>query len=382
MSNIQDKKVAIVYDWLDSWGGVERVLQQIGEIVPQADWYTAVFDKNKASWLGEKKVTVSFLRYFPRWLQKNRLFTSLFMPYAFESFDLSAYDLVISVSSSFAKGVITKPGTVHIGYILTPPRYLWSGINQYGKKIWRFMTASWYARARSWDIVASKRPDILLSISRVVVDRVKKYYRERSQVLYPGIDTEYWDTLKKNPTRSSSADAKRYFLCVSRLVPYKKIALLLKTFATMPDERLIIVGQGSEERSLRAMAPKNCQLVGFMSDAELSQLYSGAQALIMPQEEDYGLVSLEALYHDCPVIAYTKGGAKETNVDGKTGIVFDDQSVEGIRKAIARFHTISYNEHRPLFHQLPNQGAPFTKRVFQEQWRQLISAALSSHLIL
>lgn len=379
MSNLQDKKIAIVYDWLDSWGGVERVLQQFLELFPQANWYTAVYDKKKAQWLASRKVTVSFLHYFPSWLRKNRLFTSLFMPYAFESFDLSDYDIVISVSSAFAKGVITKPGTFHIGYILTPPRYLWSGINQYGSIMLRTLSASFYARARTWDFLASKRPDVLLSISNTVADRVKKYYREDANVLYPGIDTDYWDTMKRKNDQPFEKEKNSYFLCVSRLVPYKKIDLLLKTFATIPKEKLIIVGQGSEERKLQSMATANCHFLGFVSDQKLSKLYSGAKALIIPQEEDYGLVALEALYHDCPVIAYEKGGAKEIIIDGKTGILFGEQSVDGIRKAIARFHTMSYNEYRPLFHQLANKGAHFTKYVFQEQWRQLVSFTLKTH---
>jgi glycosyltransferase involved in cell wall biosynthesis len=332
MKNHTTKRVAVVYDWIDKWGGVERVLLKFQEIFPEAVFYTSYFDKEKADWAKNFKIKTSFLQNFPNFIKKNRILSFIFYPFAFESFDFSDYDLVISVTSSFAKSIITKPGTKHICYMLTPTRYLWSHQKEYlNNKL-----LGYTEMIKKWDYVAAQRPDKIISISETVRKRCLKYYRRNSEVIYPPFDTEYWKNIKPKAT------GKKYFLVVSRLEPYKRIELIIKTFNRLK-ENLIIVGEGTEEVKLKQMAGDQITFLSKLSDQDLGGLYANAQALIMPQEEDFGYVSLEAQFFNCPVIAYKKGGAMETVLDGKTGLFFDRQKEIYLIRAIERFNKIKYN---------------------------------------
>ncbi|MEK9169634.1 MAG: glycosyltransferase [Patescibacteria group bacterium] len=344
------KKIAIVYDWIDKWGGVERVLLNLHEMFPEAVFYTSYFDKAKAEWAKDLKIKTSFLQNFPNFIKKNRILSFIFYPFAFESFDFSDYDLVISVTSSFAKSIITKPGTQHICYLLTPTRYLWSHRKEYlGHGLVSYLARGYSEKIKKWDFVAAQRPDKIISISEMVRERCKKYYKRESEVVYPGFETNYWQGIKSKILNSKSQiNSKykilntKYFLVVSRLEPYKRVDLAIKIFNKL-NKTLIIVGEGSQEDKLKQIAGKNITFLSKLSDVELGNFYSNAQALIMPQEEDFGYVSLEAQFFDCPVIAYKKGGALETVIENKTGIFFDLQTEQNLRKAIERFNKIKYN---------------------------------------
>lgn len=327
-------KVALVYDRVNKWGGAERVLLALHEIFPEATLYTSVYCEANASWAKVfPRIFTSFLQNVPG-AKNNHEKLPLLMPLAFESFDLSSYDLVISVTSEYAKGVITPPHVRHVCYCLTPTRYLWSGYNQYfttnmSRKI--FGGAVGYLRY--WDKISSKRPDQIVAISNVVKCRIKEYYDLNTHIIYPPVDIEKFYCSKKRKRLG-------YFLIVSRLVKYKKVDLVVSAFAKMGIP-LVVVGEGREKSKLQKMASSNIKFLSKLTDEELATYYKHAQALVFPQIEDFGLVAVEAQAAGTPVIAYRGGGAKEIVAKG-TGVFFDRQDVGSIIGAVKRFGNMSF----------------------------------------
>lgn len=382
------RKIAIVYDWLDSWGGVERMLIVLNEIFPNADWYTSYADT--ASEIYKKLVAkeqactdasikfkfnlrTSFIQRLPHFIKSNRIFSLLLYPFAFEQFDFSSYDFVISITSSFSKGIITHPNTKHICILLTPTRWLWSQKDRYLKianffpGITNCLNSKIANYIKKWDIVASNRPDKIISISKSIAIQCKKYYGRDSDVVYPPFDIKYWSKLI--PEQSAKLVFKgKYFLVVSRLEPYKNIDLVIQAFNSLKDKRLIIIGKGRLEARLKRIAMKNTLFIDSVSDQELSYAYSHAQALIMAQEEDFGYTSLEAQYFDCPVIANNKGGASETVINNKTGLLFKKLEVSEIRDAVAEFKRSKYNldDKQRLFRK-------FSKEIFIKRMQDLVT---------
>lgn len=376
------KKIAIVYDWLDKWGGVERVLLTLSEVFPSADFYTSYWDKENTSWFQKLKIKTSFINNLPSFIKRNRFLSFLFYPYAFEAFDFSKYRLVISVTSSFAKAIITKPGTAHICYLLTPTRYLWVCPKNYFKNhmIYSLLRPCLH-QIKNWDFVAAQRPDKMISISQTVADRCRKNYQRESEVIYPPFDIEYWNKIKSQITNDKSqinfipiqsGSNFKFFLVVSRLEQYKKVELVIQSFNRL-NQNLIIVGDGSQEKKLRLMAGKNVRFYNKLTDEELGYLYSQAQALIMPQEEDFGYVSLEAQFFSCPVITYKKGGATETVIDGKTGIFFAKQDERSLLSALERFREKSYNIRTGTGRFGPESVKRFEKKIFIDKFEHIIS---------
>jgi len=365
-------KTAIVYDWIDKWGGVERVLLTLHEMFPQAEFYTSYFDPQKASWAKDLKIKTSFIEKLPGFIKKSRILSLPFYSYAFESLNFSSYNLVISVTSSFAKSIITKPHTLHICYLLTPTRYLWVCPELYFKNKLLKATASLYlAKLRQWDFIVAQRPDHIISISKTVANRCQKYYQRKSEVIYPPFDIEYWKDIKyqiskiKNTNQIAKIvkDTKKFFLVVSRLEPYKKVEVVIDVFNKMNDN-LIIVGKGSQLGKLKRLANKNIFFLQDLTDQELGWLYQNAYALIMPQEEDFGYTSLEAQFFGCPVIAYKKGGSTETIVENKTGIFFEEQTANSLLTAIKKFHKISYALKKTTVEFGVKNGEKFAKEEF------------------
>jgi len=348
------KRIAIVYDWMDSWGGVERMLLVLHEMFPTADWFTSYIDPKKARWIDEIqnanfKMQTSFIQNLPSFIKSSRLLSLPLYPVAFENFDLREYDIVISITSSFAKSVITHPGTKHVCILLTPTRWLWSQVDNYTNELpldrglTSFIRKPFVRHLQKWDSVAAQRPDKMISIAQVVADRCKAYYHRDSEVIYPPFDFEYWSKVKSNNKRKSRHHLKKYFLVVSRLEPYKKVDMVIRAFQRFPDKRLVIVGTGTQSSKLMRSAGDNIYFIQNATDDELGALYIGAQALIMPQEEDFGYMSLEAQFFGCPVIAYGKGGALETVMKGKTGLFFSEQSARSLGDAVAEFKRGKYN---------------------------------------
>lgn len=341
-------KVALVYDRVNKWGGAERVLLALHKLFPQAPLYTSVYDPIKAPWSlrfnsGQAKIKTSFLQKFPFASSNHQLFATL-MPIAFESFSFDEFDLVISVTSEAAKGIITKPQTKHICYCLTPTRYLWSGYEEYFKNpILRFFSKLVVTYLRFWDKIAANRPDVFIAISKEVKGRIKKYYNRDSEVVCPPLTLNPKSEIR-NPKQFQNTKNKiqNYFLIVSRLVPYKRIDLAIKAFNNL-GLPLKIVGTGSEFNKLKNIAKSNIELLGSLTDEELVRYYRGCRALVFPGVEDFGLTILEAQSFGKPVIAFRAGGALETIIEGKTGLFFDEQKVESLILAIKQFNNLTIN---------------------------------------
>ncbi len=338
----QPLRVAIVYDWIDSWGGVERVLLQFHQIWPHADFFTSYVDLQKAPWAKQLSITPSFIQNLPDMVKNSRIISLPLYPHAFESFDFSDYDLVISVSSAFAKSVITRPSTKHICYLLTPPRYLWGMTTEYSNSS-RFAFISPFLRyLREFDYIAAQRPDDIISISCAVAERCKSYYRRISSVLYPPFDLDYWRSIKGQIDAKDRPISEKYYLIVSRLEPYKKVDMVINLF-NKTGKKLVIIGKGTQKSSLMQKAKGHIQFIENITDNELATWYIGAEALIMAQEEDFGYVSLEAQCMGCPVVAYGRGGALETVKDRETGLFFALQSEESLEEALERLDSSAYN---------------------------------------
>lgn len=326
-------KIALVYDRVNKWGGAERVLLALHGMFPEAPLYTSVYDKKKAGWAKAfPKIYTSFLQQIP-FTKGNHEHFGWLMPFVFESFNFDQYDLVISITSEAAKGIITKPGTKHVCYMLTPTRYLWSHYDLYFKKRFlRIISKPFINHLREWDKVAASRPDQIIAISMEVKNRIKKYYGLDSEIIFPPVKIE---NLKL--TKNYELKIKNYFLVVSRLVPYKRVDLTVKAFNKLKLP-LIVVGSGSEYLKLKLIAKKNIKFVGQVSVEELIKYYKGAKALVMPQEEDFGITSVEAQFFGVPVIAFKKGGALDTVIEGRTGTFFLKQEVDSLVSAVAQFN--------------------------------------------
>ncbi|HUQ85020.1 MAG TPA: glycosyltransferase [Candidatus Limnocylindrales bacterium] len=337
-------KVALVYDRVNKWGGAERVLLAFHKLFPDAPLYTSVYEKNTAKWAKVFDVRTSFLQKIP-FASSNHEFVSPLMPLVFESLVFDKYDLVISVTSESAKGIITKPGTIHICYCLTPTRYLWSGYDDYFQTDFlKILSKPIISRLQKWDIIASSRPDAYIGISKEVQRRIKKYYGRESQLVYPPA------ILKKNQESLQSGrqvrirNQENYFLVVSRLskfTKYKRIDLVIEA-ANELKFNLKIVGEGSWKNDLEKIAGSSVEFIGAINDADLIDYYKNCKALIFPGVEDFGLVMVEAGMHGKPVIAFKKGGAREIVIDGSTGLFFDEQNKESLMESIVRFEKIKF----------------------------------------
>ncbi len=331
-------KVSIVYDRVNKWGGAERVLLALHDMFPDAPLYTSVYNSDRAKWaLVFPKVFTSFLQRFPFAKDKHE-FYPLLMPIAFEQFNFDQYDLVISVTSEAAKGIITKPPTKHICYLLTPTRYLWSHYNEYlqGETL-QVVTRPLINYLKRWDKIAAARPDKIIAISTEVQKRTKKYYGRDSVVIFPPVEG-----LKTDEKNKTSDVPKDYFLVVSRLVPYKKVDLVVEAFNEL-ELPLVVVGTGSQEERLKYMAKSNIYFTGYVEEEDLSFYYQNCKALIFPQNEDFGLTAVEAQTFGKPVIAYKSGGALDTIIEGKTGLFFDKQEKNALIKTLNSFHEYKFS---------------------------------------
>ncbi len=336
-------KIACVYDWMDKWGGAERLLLMVNTLFPEVDWFTSYVDET-LRWHHRLHPKTSFIQKLPPFIRKNRIRSIPLYPFAFESFDFSHYDVVLSISSSFAKGVITRPETKHISYILSPSRMLWGDDSKlYTSTLMGKIGKPYLNHLKKWDYIAAQRPDVLLTLSSSVKHKIKSYYNRDADVIHPPFDYEYWKKIKNNLSTSQSSSGKRepYFLIVSRLEPYKRIDLVIQTFNEIGGT-LKIIGDGSQKNKLKGISRHNIEFIHDVSDENLAKLYSEAQALIMPQEEDFGYTALEAQLFGCPVIAYGKGGARDTIKPDLTGLFFNEQSPTSIKAALEIFKSVSY----------------------------------------
>ncbi len=331
-------KIALVYDRVNKWGGAERVLLALHELFPNAPLYTSVYDKSAAPWADVFDIKTSFLQKIP-FARSRHEFLAAFMPFAFGKFNFDKYDLVISVTSEAAKGIKTGKNTKHICYCLTPTRYLWSGYDEYfTSKFFKFLTYPLVWVLRNLDLRSANKPDKYVAISKEVQKRIRRYYQRESDVVYPPVTLGKKNALRTNPNPSP------YYLIVSRLskfTRYKKVDLAVKA-ANKLGISLKVVGDGNLKKDLEGMAGPTVAFLGRLSDKKLSEYYKNCRALIFPGFEDLGLVMIEAQTFGRPVVAYGKGGALEL-VNKKTGILFENQTIDSLVRAIKKFEKIDFD---------------------------------------
>ncbi|MEK7673348.1 MAG: glycosyltransferase [Patescibacteria group bacterium] len=324
-------KVALVFDWMTTNGGAEKVNLALHKMFPTATIFTSVYNPQKVKGFEKADIKTSFIQRLPFSKTKHQWYLN-FMPYAYELFDLSDYDIVISSSHSCAKGVITKPETLHISYCHSPMRYAWDNWQTYIKEykanfLIKKIAKNRLHKLRMWDRLSADRVDYFIANSSTTKKRIEKYYKRPSTVIHPMIKASHYKI---------SPNSKGYFLAVGRLTPYKKFDLLVETFNQI-GLPLKIVGTGVAEDDLRKMAKPNIEFLGYINDNELQTLYSECEALVFPQIEDFGIVPLEAMASGRPVIAYGEGGALDTVIDGKTGILFKNQTVADLKEALENY---------------------------------------------
>lgn len=328
-------RVAVVHDWLVTFAGAERVLEQILALFPQAEVFTTVdlLDETQRGFLGGARVHTSFLDRLPGWLRRRHRGLLPLMPLAVEQFDLSGFDLVISSSHAVAKGVITGPHQLHISYCHSPIRYAWDLQHEYLRQSGLTGLRSALARAmlhyvRNWDSRTANGVDSFIANSRFIARRVHKIYRRKATIIHPPVDVDRF---------SPGTGRDDFYLAASRLVPYKRIPLIVEAFAGLPDRRLVVIGDGPELRRACAAAGPNVEILGYQPDPVLLDHLQRARAFVFAAEEDFGILPVEAQACGTPVIAYGAGGALDTVVDGVTGVLFDRQTVASITRAVARF---------------------------------------------
>ncbi len=339
-------KVALIHDHLAQDGGAEKVLKVFSDMFPEAPIYTLLYEeKNVTKYFKDRHVETSIIQKLPGGVKHYQWYL-FFMPMAVEFFDLSAYDLVISDTSSFAKGVITKPDCLHICYCHTPTRYLWSDTHQYINELkynkWLKKIISLILnRIRLWDRLAADRVDVFIANSVTVKQRIAKYYRRTSTVIYPPVETEKFSI----SDLSQQAPADKYFLAGCRLAPYKRVDLVVEAFKKIgADFKLKIFGDGVDLERLKMLAKDaaNIEFLGRVSEEEKAKLFQGAQAFINPQEEDFGITVVESMASGRPVIAYRKGGATETVIEGQTGLFFDEPTADSLIAVLHKFKDIDF----------------------------------------
>lgn len=370
-------RVALVHDYLNQYGGAERVLESLIEIFPSAPIYTLVYNAEamKGKFF-DKEIRTSFLQKIPFARSHHRIFPIL-MPLAIEKFDLSGYDIVVSDSASFGKGVITKPETIHICYCHTPPRFAWDDSQKYIKefsmpKLAKIFIPFFMNYIRVWDKEAASRVDKFICNSNFVAQRIKKYYRQDAEIIYPPVDVNFFN-VKSSENPSATDNKTSYFLIVGRLLAYKKFDIAIEAFNKL-ELSLKIIGDGPEKKRLKNIARKNIEFLGELREEDLRKYYQECQALIFPQEEDFGIVALEAMACGKPVIAYQGGGALESVKKGETGMFFNEQTPESLIKVVKEFRPEKFNSQIIRVHALK-----FDKEIFKKKIKEFIEKTYYEH---
>ncbi len=360
-------KIAIIHDWLVTYSGAERVLEQMLRIYPDADLFSIVdfLSEKERGFILNKLVTTSFIQKWPKAKSKYRSYLPL-MPFAIEQFDLSSYELIISSSHAVAKSVITGPDQLHISYVHSPIRYAWdlqyqylreSGLNK-GLKGW---TVKYLLhRIRKWDVGTSNRVDLFIANSSFIKRRIQKIYRRDSFVIFPPVSVKDF-VLCKNK--------ENFYITASRMVPYKKIDIIIEAFMLMPDKQLKVIGTGPDFNKLNKMAEgySNIELLGYQSFESLKGLMQRAKGFVFAAEEDFGITPVEAQACGTPIIGFGKGGLLDTVIEGETGVFFKEQTAFSLVKAIKQFESQTFNPELIRAHSLQ-----FSNEVFIENFRDFI----------
>lgn len=372
-------KIAIVCDWLITQAGSERVLGEILQCYPHADIFAVVdfIPSAERDFLLNKPVKTTFIQHLPFVKKRYRSYLPL-MPIAIEQIDVSQYDLIISSSHAVAKGVITGPDQIHISYVHSPMRYAWDLQHQYlletklHQGLKGFIAKYFLHKMRLWDSRTANGVDYFIANSNYIARRIWKTYRRETCVIHPPIDI-----LHLKP----SYKKEEYYLTASRMVPYKKMDLIVEAFSSMPDKKLIVIGSGPEYKKIKAKVKQNIELLGFQPTAKLIHYLQHAKALVFAAEEDFGLIPVEAQACGTPVIAYGKGGALETvrdiNEKNPTGVFFNEQNILSIINAVHRFE-----EHQEIFttENCTKNAEKFSSIIFREKFKTFVEDKMKHYM--
>ena len=370
------QKIAFIHDWLVTFGGGEQILAALSEIWPDSPIFTLIYDPHGPcrEFTEGKIIQTSFLQKLPRSKRNHRAYLPL-MPLAVEQFDTRSFDILISCSHAVAHGIIPGVDQLHINYICIPIRYAWHLYQQYikeagltrGQKSVFVKLILHYIRM--WDNASSNRVDKYVSISKWVSRNVWRVYRRPSSVIYPPVDLEHF---------SPGGHKENFYITASRMVPYKRIDIIVEAFSTMPTKKLIVIGDGPELEKVKSKAGKNVEFLGFQPRDDLIENMQRARAFIFAAIEDFGILPVEAQACGTPVIAYGKGGVLETVIDGKTGLFYEEQSTECLVSAVNKFETI----HEQFNPKNARQNAErFNKERFQKEFMNLVESEWDRFLL-
>ena len=381
---LKNKRVAIVCDWIKDWWGAELVLKQLLEIFPNADIFTSIFWQQENPIFKWRKITTSFIQKIPLLNKSHKLALTL-RPLAFESFDLSKYDIVISSSSAESKWVITKPDCIHICYCHTPTRYFWSHYHEYINMmefgilnpIWKWLMPKIVHKLREWDFCAAQRPDYFIANSKNTAKRIKKYYGREAEVIYPGISIKSIPSpLHSEVLPLKKEEIKDFYLYVWRCIPYKKFDLIVDSFNENWKKIILVTNTDNKLfRELKARSKNNITWKLNISREETLDLFSKAKWFLFPPEEDFWLVPIEAMSYWTPVIAFGKWWALETVKVWKTWIFFKEQTIENLNEAIDKFESLEFDSKKIRKH-----SEKFDKKVFKSEIENFIKERLNKYL--
>ena len=359
-------KKALINDWYNQNGGAEKVIHAINNVWDDFDHFALVDflkDDERAFILNGKKAKTSFIQKLPFAKKDHRKFLQLF-PYAIEQFDLREYDLILSSSSSIAKGVLTNNNQLHICYCHSPIRYAWDLYHQYldeaklNNGLKGIYAKYVLHKIRIWDALTPNRVDYFIANSKYIASRIKKIYNRDATVIYPPVNTDFFELEETK---------EDYYFTASRMVSYKKIHLIVEAFNQLPNKKLIVGGNGPDFEKIKKIAKSNIQLVGHSSANQLKQYMQKAKAFVFAAEEDFGIVPVEAQACGTPVIAFGKGGALETVINEKTGIFFKEQTVQSLLTAIQEFENIEFN-----YNEIRKHALTFSKERFEKEIKEFV----------
>lgn len=372
MLHPENLKIAIVHEWFVNYAGSERVVEQILNLFPHADLFAVVdfLDDSQRGFIQHKKVTTTFIQKLPFAKTKFRQYL-LLMPLAIEQLDLSAYDLIISSSHAVAKGVLTSPHQLHISYVHSPIRYAWDLQHQYlresnlerGIKSW---IARWILhQVRLWDTRTANGVDLFVANSKFIARRIQKVYRRDAQVIYPPVDLQNYPLCEQK---------QNFYLTASRLVPYKRIDLIVEAFSQIGDRQLIVIGDGEQMAKIRAKASSNIKFLGYLEPEKLREYMQNAKAFVFASEEDFGITPVEAQACGTPVIAFGRGGVRESvrglDSDRPTGVFFAEQTAASICDAVLEFEK---NSDRILPATCRENAMRFSTERFQAEFLEFVN---------
>lgn len=368
-------KIAVIHDWLVTSAGAERVLAEMLALYPTADLFSVVdfMPERDRAFLAGHRIRTTFVQHLPLARRRYRSYLPV-MPWAVERLDLSGYDLILSSSHAVAKGVITRPDQLHICYCHSPMRYAWDMREEYlqeagiagGMKGW--LARILLERLRRWDLQNSERVDYFIANSRFIAERIRNSYGRDAAVVYPPVDTEYF---------TPAGESGDFYLAASRMVPYKRINLIVQAFSRMPDRQLVVIGDGPQYEAARAGAGSNVVFLGYQPRPVLREHMRQAKALVFAAKEDFGILPVEAQACGAPVIAYGAGGALETvrglgceDVERPTGLFFAEQTEGSIIAAVERFEA-NIGEFRPDF--CRENALRFSPERFRQEYSRLVA---------